>query len=575
MTQVTGILTDEVGTVLANTTCAVVAIDQVVGQDGGGRVSRGSIVVTNGAGEFDADIKPGRYELVVEVSAPADANVKFRRAGRLTVLTTGPMTLEEELDTSFGPINPSILQQAIDAKDAAEAAAVLAQSAYQGRQYATRAEFVADTGYAPDDGTKVSADGLSYVRSAGATALPGLPGWLPFGNWSVRHFGAVGDAVTNDAPAFQACIDAATAASVRMIYIPPAIDAYLIATTLTTTTFSGGFVFYSDATSQFSYGPTIKCGHDGILFDVAGTLTRFQNIRFTGDRSLYPNSVAIRFRKTANTDDMDAKVFRCDFHNFPVCVQQYGRGLYFQNNLVALSTIGVEFYWPESGIEAGVGEGLHPLPYGYRKWLITDNQFHAVTRALENKVSEPMRGALIANNLLDIGRSFWKGPMINSLITGNVVENLNSVGIEINFTANGVQIVGNRMSGMQEPDPEDNMIHQGTVGIWINTSGTTDYVMIANNQISFIKHDGIRLQRQFRGGQITGNIISRYNLDNNADYAAINFLNASNLSTAIFRSVVQGNTGEAPSTGSFLRIASGGTPASIIDNIYAARVNWS
>ena len=123
MTQVTGILTDEVGTVLANTTCAVVAVDQVVGQDGGGRVSRGSIVVTDGSGEFDADIKPGRYELAVEVAAPADANVKFSRIGRLTVLTTGPMTLEEALDTSFGPINPSILQQAIDAKDAAEAAA--------------------------------------------------------------------------------------------------------------------------------------------------------------------------------------------------------------------------------------------------------------------------------------------------------------------------------------------------------------------------------------------------------------------------------------------------------------------
>jgi len=179
MTQVTGILTDEVGTVLANTTCAVVAIDQVVGQDGGGRVSRGSIVVTDGAGEFDADIKPGRYELVVEVSAPADANVKFNRIGRLTVLTTGPMTLEDALDASFGPINPSILQQAIDARDDAEAAAVLAQSAYQGRQYATRAEFVADDTYAPDDGTVVYAASMIYVAFSSATAIPDKPGFLP------------------------------------------------------------------------------------------------------------------------------------------------------------------------------------------------------------------------------------------------------------------------------------------------------------------------------------------------------------------------------------------------------------
>ena len=215
MTQVTGILIDEIGTVLANTTCAVVAIDQIVGQDGGGRVSRGSIVVTDGAGEFDADIKPGRYELVVEVSAPADANVKFRRIGRLTVLTSGPMTLEEALDRNAEPVTPNILQQAIEAKDAAEAAAVTAVSAaagVAGKSYVTRAEFVSDAAYVsgvdtPPNGTIVTAGGLSYVRSAGATALPGLPGWVPFGDVTPEHFGAVGDLVADDYAALQASLD--------------------------------------------------------------------------------------------------------------------------------------------------------------------------------------------------------------------------------------------------------------------------------------------------------------------------------------------------------------------------------
>ena len=86
---------------------------------------------------------------------------------------------------------------AIQAAQEAAASAASAASAYQGRQYVTRAAFVADTAYvngddAPADGTVVSAGGLQYVRSAGATALPGLPGWLLFGKPAPEHYEAVG-----------------------------------------------------------------------------------------------------------------------------------------------------------------------------------------------------------------------------------------------------------------------------------------------------------------------------------------------------------------------------------------------
>lgn len=69
------------------------------------------------------------------------------------------------------PLNVEGAQQIVDTIN----------SANQGRQYTTRAEFVADDTYAPADGTVVTAGGLQYVRSAGATAIADLPGWLPFG----------------------------------------------------------------------------------------------------------------------------------------------------------------------------------------------------------------------------------------------------------------------------------------------------------------------------------------------------------------------------------------------------------
>src|SRR3546814_6206701 len=68
------------------------------------------------------------------------------------------------------------------------------------------------------------------------------------------------------------------------------------------------------------------------------------------------------------------------------------------------------------------------LPYGYRKWMLVGNHFHSIGLALKNSDAEPMRGVIIAENLLDIGRKLWEGPIINSLLASNVCENLSSVG---------------------------------------------------------------------------------------------------------------------------------------------------
>lgn len=62
------------------------------------------------------------------------------------------------------------------------------------RKYGSRSAFVTDVsgGYAPADGTVVTADGLSYLRKAGETVLPGLDGWLPFGAETSWHYGYTG-----------------------------------------------------------------------------------------------------------------------------------------------------------------------------------------------------------------------------------------------------------------------------------------------------------------------------------------------------------------------------------------------
>src|SRR3546814_17077419 len=101
------------------------------------------------------------------------------------------------------------------------------------------------------------------------------------------------------------------------------------------------------------------------------TQIRLKNIRFEGNRALYPNGTAVRFAKTANTDDMDAMVDDCEFEGLHICVDHVGRGLYLRRNIIALSDIGATFSWPDSGVE---GKGIPQLPYGYRKWMMADRQ---------------------------------------------------------------------------------------------------------------------------------------------------------------------------------------------------------
>ena len=85
------------------------------------------------------------------------------------------------------------------------------------RNFSTRANFVTNvatlTGLS--DGSVVSAAGLMYYKSTGATAISDLPGWLPFRDVWVEHFGATTVASrsqanassANNAPNIQAAID--------------------------------------------------------------------------------------------------------------------------------------------------------------------------------------------------------------------------------------------------------------------------------------------------------------------------------------------------------------------------------
>ncbi len=74
--------------------------------------------------------------------------------------------------------------------------------------FATRAAFVsantATPGLGLTDGQIAVAGGYEYRRLASSTAISDLAGWVPNGEVTPQHFGAVGDGATDDRPAFVA-----------------------------------------------------------------------------------------------------------------------------------------------------------------------------------------------------------------------------------------------------------------------------------------------------------------------------------------------------------------------------------
>ena len=105
--------------------------------------------------------------------------------------------------------------------------------------FATRAAFVTwASGKTPAVGTVIFAEGYGYLYLGSGTVLSGLPGWIWRTDKTVNHFGAVGDGVTDDRPAFVLARDSVGAGLAGKIIVPP--GAYLLSSSISSD--NGNFI---------------------------------------------------------------------------------------------------------------------------------------------------------------------------------------------------------------------------------------------------------------------------------------------------------------------------------------------
>lgn len=405
-------------------------------------------------------------------------------------------------------------------------------------------------GFLQPDGYSFSAGGLTYTfDSTSGNPIPDMPGVKHAGEQRIAHysdvsdfaivrerdvldvsdpaFGAATGTGNDDTSAFTACFAAAEDEGIRSIYIPRTRSDYNLSSSVSTTTFMGDTTIFGDGN-----GARIYIGFNGSAFSVASTLTKFKGLEFESDRTSYPNVVAIDFAKTSNTDDMDGEVHGCKFVDISHAVNLTGRGLYFQNNVVARCDRAVVFDWPSSGVVPS--DALHDIPYGYRKWILSGNNIHSTGIAFQNISSEVIRGAVIDGNVMDIGRGFWDGPISYSTFSGNVAENCNSDAISITGGGNFVTITGGIYGGMTADGT--GTTNQPDHCIWINTGGSVQGVEISGVSLRECNNSAIVFNHEARACRVGGSI-DKWNLAGGTNVPAIwlkGDVNATRVDAAIY-----------------------------------------
>ncbi len=190
-----------------------------------------------------ADRKISEFAMLSAADASNDDTFPVVRAGGGSTAAANRRMSIRSLAVRMGSTEASV-ENAIRAEEAAALALAVPLRTFSTLSAAQSAIAAGDLSSAPE-GAMIWIAGAPVMRQSGATALPGLPGWVPAGDWRPEHFGAVSSDVPDagraaaNTTAFQTAIDTLSAMGGGTLHLTPGAHYEVSASTL-------GEVYFND-----------------------------------------------------------------------------------------------------------------------------------------------------------------------------------------------------------------------------------------------------------------------------------------------------------------------------------------
>jgi parallel beta-helix repeat protein len=351
----------------------------------------------------------------------------------------------------------------------------------------------------------VNSAGAVTFTAAGAGAVPRSVQSKERDIVSVKDFGAVGDGVTNDTTAIQAALNAVTSGG--GVYFPA--GTYLITSGLTVST--NTIRLYGDA--AYLNGTMLKAGAPSFDILTIGSYGVFiSNLVFQGyeTTSVFGENTtcggAVFFRNDG-TKDLDSEVTGCFFDQLAVGVKGTGANLKIHNNTFQRSIYGV--YLDRRGSTE------------FRGHVIDGNRFHVIggvsTHASVANATAIKFVSIVAilnqiiNNYADDCKFFFDGALGHgSQVSNNLIQRNRKTAIKIQDSTDTSDLVSGAVTNNVIGDISGTFTSAFLDGWGIYIDGA-DGILIANNNVHFVRADGILLTNNAARNQIVGNNISCVN----------------------------------------------------------------